>query len=305
MKQRFADYLEQGRGLNMSAHTLRTLRYNLSSFLDWMESYRITAPDQLRRAHLSAWLTYLQQRRTSRGLPLKASSINRKIECVRGFLGYLAAEGLVPLAMAGAVGYVKEPKLLPGGVMTHSQMRKLLRSVRTDSAFGYRDRAMLEMLCFTGIRAGELLGLDVAHLDLKDATALVYGKGRKQRVVPMGKTALRYMQSYLKAVRPFLLRDRSEQAAFLDAQGRRLPYHVFRRLVQRHVRAAGFEGNITAHTFRRSCTTELLRSGANMYHVKELLGHESLDTLRHYARLTITDLRETHRRCHPRERGDS
>ena len=305
MRQHLADYIEHGRSLNLSAYTLRSIGYNVTDFLDWLAGHRIAGPDQLRRAHLAAWLTHLQEHRTTRGLPLKPKSINKKIECARGFLNYLAAEGLIPSALAASVEYVKEPKLLPTSVMTHDQVRKLLRSVRTDSTTGYRDRTMLELLYSSGIRVGELLTLDVAHVDLKNATALVYGKGRKERVVPVGVTALRYVESYLTAVRPFLLRDRTEQAVFLDAQGKRLPYHVFRRLVHKYADDAGIPVNVTAHTFRRSCTTELLRGGANMYHVKELLGHESLDTLQHYAKLTITDLRETHRRCHPRERGNA
>lgn len=89
---------------------------------------------------------------------------------------------------------------------------------------------------------------------------------------------------------------------FLDAQGSRLPYHRFRLIVRSAARHVGTPINVTPHTFRRSCTTEMLRSGANMYHVKELLGHETLDTLKHYARLTITDLKATHAKCHPREK---
>jgi site-specific recombinase XerD len=304
MRKHLSDYLEHGRSLNLSPYTLRAIRYNVTDFLDWLAAYRIAAPDQLRRAHLASWLTHLLEHRTTRGLPLKPRSVNKKIECVRAFLNYLAAEGLIPPALAAGVEYIKEPKLLPTSVMTHDQMRKLLRSVRTDSATGYRDRTIMELLYSSGIRAGELFALDVANVDLKNATALVYGKGRKERVVPVGRTALRYIESYLTAVRPFLMRDRTEQAVFLDAGGKRLPYHILRRLVHKYAEAAGIPVNVTAHTFRRSCTTELLRGGANMYHVKDLLGHESLDTLQHYAKLTITDLRETHRRCHPRERGN-
>ncbi len=128
------------------------------------------------------------------------------------------------------------------------------------------------------------------------------GKGRKQRVVPFGSTAARFLEVYIKAIRPYLLRDAIESALFLDTQGRRMPYHTLRRIVHACSHAAGLDITVTPHTLRRSCTTELLRSGANMYHVKELLGHESLDTLKHYTRLTITDLKRTHRKCHPRER---
>ena len=105
----------------------------------------------------------------------------------------------------------------------------------------------------------------------------------------------------MQGVRPGLLRQAGENAMFLDDRGQPMPYHTFRRRVQQHAR--GFKVPVTPHTFRRSCTTELIRGGANLYHVKELLGHESLDTLKHYTRLTIVDLKKTHARCHPRERS--
>lgn len=104
------------------------------------------------------------------------------------------------------------------------------------------------------------------------------------------------------AVRPYLSRDPGERALFLDHNGRRLKNHVIARRLTRYADRARLDVNVTPHTFRRSCTTELIRSGANLYHVKELLGHESLDTVRHYAKLTIADLKETHAKCHPRER---
>ena len=172
----------------------------------------------------------------------------------------------------------------------------------TDTAEGYRNRTILELLYSSGIRSAELLGLDLPHIDITDRTALVIGKGRKQRVVPFGVTAARFLETYIKGIRPHFLTHGSEAAIFLDSTGKRLPYYSLRRIVQACCQNSGLDVNVTPHTFRRSCTTELLRSGANMYHVKELLGHESLDTLKHYARLTITDLKRTHKRCHPREK---
>ena len=305
MKTQLTNHLDRGRSLNLSPCTLRAIRYNLTNFINWLAGHQITDPGQLRRAHLNAWTTHLQERRTRRGLPLKPKSINKQLDNLRGFLKHLAAEGLISTALPEAVESVKEPKLLPGSVMNHRQMKKLLQSIHTNGADGYRDRAMLELLYSTGIRAGELLGLDVAHLDLKNATATVTGKGRKQRIVPIGKTALRYTQNYITAVRPFMQRDKTQQALFLTADGKRLPYQNLRRLIHRHARAANIKITVTPHTFRRSCTTELLRADANMYHVKELLGHESLDTLKHYAKLTINDLRATHKKCHPREKNNA
>jgi integrase/recombinase XerD len=107
----------------------------------------------------------------------------------------------------------------------------------------------------------------------------------------------------LCGVQPFLVVDPSETALFLNHVGKRIPNHTFRRILGHHVARAGWPEHVSAHTYRRSCTTELIRGGANLYHVKELLGHESLDTLKHYAKLNIQDLKDTHRKCHPRERG--
>ena len=98
------------------------------------------------------------------------------------------------------------------------------------------------------------------------------------------------------------VRDRTEKVLFLDQNGKRLPYHVLRRLIRVLADSADMPAHVTAHTFRRSCATELLRGGAGMYHVKELLGHESLETLKHYAKQTIRDLKKEHQRCHPREK---
>jgi len=205
-------------------------------------------------------------------------------------------------ALAEVLRPVKEPVFLPGSVISHEQMRRLLGTVATDTPEGYRFRTMLEVLYSGGMRIAELLGLDLGDVDFAGGTAKVLGKGRKERIVPLGRTAVQYLEGYLKAVRPLQAGATGERAVFVDGSGRRFPYYTFLRLVHAAARRAGVPANVTPHTFRRSCATELLRGGANMYHVKELLGHESLDTLKHYARLTITDLKREHQRCHPRER---
>ncbi len=293
----YCDYLIS---LQYSPETVRKRRQSLNRFNRHLkERHGIQTLDQIRPEHLKKWHAHLSTLKTRQGYPLKATAINRHIICVRKFLEYqdYPFERLLP--------FLKEPKRLPGSVLTHVQVKRLLAKIPTTSSETYRNRTMVELLYSTGIRAGELLRLDVKDIDLKYHTAFINGKGNKQRVVPMGKSALRYVESYLKAVRPFLLRNKKETALFLTKDGRRLSYGIFRRIIVHVVAKAGLDGTVTAHTFRRSCTTELLRGGANMYHVKELLGHESLDTLKHYTKLTIIDLKKTHEKCHPRERdGD-
>jgi integrase/recombinase XerD len=285
---------------------MRTTRYNVLSFLRWLQrSYHVHTPGGLRKAHCEAWLIHLSSRPAHpSGRPLKPSTINKNNQSVKGFLKYMATHDYIRGNMPLLLPRVQEPKTLPTSVLTHAQMRKLLSACPTDTPLAYRNRAVLELLYSTGLRAAELLGLDEHHVDLSNATALVTGKGNKQRVVPIGHTALRYVESYVLAVRPFLQRGGDSRALFLTRSGTRLRYRRLLTLVKTAAERAGLSGRISPHTFRRSCTTELVRGGAGLYQVKELLGHASLHSLTPYTKLTINDLRRTHQKCHPRERDD-
>ena len=302
LRELMEELVEHMASRRFSRYTIKQNRSGIGLFLRWLEqAHGVRAPEQLRRAHLEAWQKHLAGLAV-RGRPLKPRSINKRIETAKNLLKYLGARGYAACTLEQAIEYVKEPKVLPGSVLSHAQARRLLDAVATDTPLGYRNRALLELLYTSGIRAGELLGLDVAHVDFPNGTARVTGKGEKERVVPIGRTALRLLENYVAGVRPFLVRETGEKALFLDGQGHRLPYHTLRRLVHACAQRADMAVNVTPHSWRRSCTTELIRGGAGMYHIKELLGHESLDTLQHYAKLTIHDLKKEHQRCHPRER---
>ena len=295
------DYQDWRKSLNLSSKTLAKDRYGLRPFILFLETtYQIRSPDQISISHLNEWQKHIAGMTTKEGHPLKPRTINTYIEGVRGFLSWLASHGHVRKDFPEAVRYVKKPVRLPGSILSHEKMMNLLSHIPTTDLLGYRDRAMLELLYTTGVRAAELLGLNTYDVDVKNRSMMVTGKGDKQRVVPIGRSALRYLETYIKAIRPYLLKDPEERALFLTKRGSRLYYRAFLKCVHIHSRRVGYY-DVSPHTFRRSCTTELIRGGANMYHVKELLGHESLDTLRHYTKLTIIDLKKTHEKCHPRE----
>ncbi|MCP4120727.1 MAG: tyrosine-type recombinase/integrase [Bacteroidetes bacterium] len=297
------EYLDHLRSLRYSGETLRNIQGYLLHFNCWLlERCRIEEVTSINKSYLQRWCGYLSTLRTKKGYPLKATTLNRHIIAIRGFLNHLTKEGFIHANILDALPYLKEPKRLPGTTLDHAQVKKLLARVSTNSTEGYRNRAMLELLYSSGIRIRELLGLNVDDVELTHHVALIHGKGDKERMVPIGKTALRFLESYIAGVRPYLAISKMEKALFLGKDGSRLSYSSFRRMLAKVEAECGMDCHITAHTFRRSCTTELIRSGANMYHVKELLGHESLDTLKHYAKLTITDLKKTHEKCHPRER---
>lgn len=304
LKEHLQDYLDRLESLNYSPKTLKCIRTTVTESLVWAEDVHGAAiPEDLNRECLEHWQKHVFAHRTQEGLPLKASSINKKVSNLQGFLSYMEERGIVMKGLSKMIVRVKEPQMLPTSVLSDKQMKQLLESIDTTSSTGYRDRAILELMYTAGVRADEVLGIDVMNLKLDARTVMVTGKGRKQRVVPIGQTAMRYVESYLKAVRPFLLKDASETALFLEKSGKRYQYHNLRRMIKRYANKMKFDVRVSPHTFRRSTCTELIKGGAKLYHVKSLMGHESLSSLKHYTKLTIVDLKKTHKRCHPRERG--
>ena len=303
IKQLTIDYQDYLRSINYSPNTIDQVRIRLKSFCLWLlEIYCLENVVELRLEHMERYHRHLTETTNRKGLPAKPESINRMITIVKGFLKYLIRHNYIQTRLLNPLEYQKEPRRLPTGILTHKQVQKLLTGIKTDTSIGYRNRTMLEVLYSTGIRACEILRLDIADIDITNGTAFINGKGDKQRVVPVGKTALQYLKTYMVGVRPFMIKDKHEKALFVSKEGNRLSYGTYNTNIKRLAKRSGIDEYVTSHTFRRSCTTELIRGDANMYHVKELLGHESLDTLKHYARLTIADLKKTHAKCHPREK---
>ncbi|MCK5802714.1 MAG: tyrosine-type recombinase/integrase [Lentisphaeria bacterium] len=299
------DFLDYRRSLNHSPATIRTFRTNIGYFLAWLERYyRVNTADRLRKAHLYAYQKHLDRHRTRRGLPLKPNSINSRVKAVKALLRWLHERNYVTTHLDRYLRYLKIPSFLPTSVLTHAQVRKEIGRIDTTHTIGYRDRTILELLYSTGIRAGELVGTQLPDVDLEHACATVTGKGNKQRIVPLGRTALRVLETYIKAVRPFTFKERVSQALFFNRRGRPLNQKNLNDMIAARSGSSKIAVHYTPHTFRRSCATELIRNNANPYHVKELLGHESIESLKPYTKLTIIDLKKTHAKCHPRERDE-
>jgi integrase/recombinase XerD len=168
---------------------------------------------------------------------------------------------------------------------------------------GYRDRALLEVLYATGLRKEELRNLDVEDVNLEEELLRVNrGKGGKDRVVPLSAIACQYLENYIKAVRPELLKGRQTGRLFISHRdGLPMGRHGIERLLAKYVRRLQLKKRVTCHLWRHSCATHLLKNNANLRHVQQILGHKSLATTERYLRLTITDLKEAHRKFHPRE----
>ena len=303
----FADDLyARYRSLKSSPHTIARIKTALKIFVAYLEdTFRVRTPEAITREHIHAFQSHLGNRLTKSGMPMKPRSINSVVKGVRPFLEMLHEHGLANRSLAKHLQYVKVPDLLPASVLSHAQVRQLMRKIDTATPAGIRDRAAIELLYSSGIRIGELEGLTLQDIDLDRGVARVVGKGRKERFVPIGKTAIKWLCSYIRGIRSFMLLGCQSEYVFINQNGGPLSQHTLRDRIREYGRQLGLEIKITPHTFRRSCTTEMIKSNANLYHVKQLLGHKSFETLNHYARLDITDLRKTHSKCHPREKDDN
>ncbi len=299
------DYYAHYKALKSSPHTIARLKTAMREFLNYLEStHNIDTVDALLITHIHGFQKHLSQRLTRKGMPLKPSTINTMVKGVRPFLDMLHEEGYLRKRLAKNLKYIREPQVLPQSVLTHAQVRKLFRKVDTTTTAGIRDRAALELMYSSGLRIGEIETITLSDLDLEKGIARVIGKGSKERYVPIGKTALKWLTSYIRGVRSYTLNGNTTDIVFLNTKGEPLNQHTLRTRIREYGKLLDVDIPITPHTFRRSCTSEMVKANANLYHIKQLLGHKRFDTLNHYAKLNITDLKKTHQRCHPREKDN-
>ena len=288
--------------LNYSMETLETDEERLRLFFRWLENkYGITTPDRINNFHLEDYQRHLSTRSALSGkrLPLKPGTINTLIVGVRGFLQYSGKKGYSPLNLVEVIKYVKTPKMLPVSVLDHDEMKKILKSIPSTTPLDYRNKTICNLLYSCGLRNSELVGLRIKDIDSSNGILRAFGK-RKERMVPIGQASLRYLQTYLNAVRPMWCRSQETDILFLSRTGQPLDHSALGDIVIKYFSNASVR--TTPHTFRRSSTTELVRGNANLYHVKEMLGHQSLATLTPYTKLTIRDIIQMHSRFHPSEK---
>ncbi|HEY6136882.1 MAG TPA: tyrosine recombinase XerC [Thermoanaerobaculia bacterium] len=289
----FLDYLTYER--NVSTNTVAAYRDDLDSFLGFLcDDYFTLARDQLELRsvdHLAvrAYLAHLARRKLSR------STMARQLSALRSFFKYLMREGVVDANPARMVATPKREKHLPS-VMQPSDVALLLEQPDVSTPLGTRDRAFLELLYASGLRIGELVGIDIDDVELKARLVKVRGKGAKERIVPFGSKAEEALRAWL-AVREAEL---EEKALFVNYRGERITQRSVRRLFDGYVRGASLRAGISPHTMRHSFATHLLNAGADLRAIQELLGHASLSTTQKYTHLNDWELMKVYRKAHPR-----
>ena len=287
----FLDYLTVEAGL--SENTVLAYGRDLKSFLEYCKSSDIKYLSQIKPSIIQNYLRILTQDQKGE------SSIKRALVAIRMFLRYAKLLGLIEDDFTSILESPKIWQRLPG-ICSRQQVVNLLNAPSHDEPFYLRDKAMLELLYATGIRASELAGLKIPDLNLDIGYLRCLGKGNRERVVPVGKVAIEATFEYLAKLRPVLAKPFSDNFLLLSRTGRPMSRIEVWRLVKKYAMRAGMPGNLTAHTLRHCFATHLLTGGADLRSVQEMLGHVDIATTQIYTHVDQERLREIHRKFHPR-----
>ncbi len=283
---------------NASQHTLSAYRTDLEQFVEFLGvTYPGVALEALTKDQLVRFVEHLRGERK-----LKDTSVARKVASLKSFYGFLAAEGIIP---ADPTDQVKSPQVgkhLPVALTVEQVDELLEQPARKNTPEARRDKAMLELAYATGLRASELVSLDVNDVALESdpVTVRCVGKADKERVLALPPTAVDELRQYIFHVRPRLVRNRRESALFVNRRGERLTRQGFWLILKNYARAAGLDGSITPHTLRHTYATHMLAGGMPLRYVQDALGHASISTTQIYTHLTDQQKRKEYDKAHPR-----
>ncbi len=280
---KFIRYLEVER--DVSAHTLRAYRKDLGDFFEYVK----TEPDKIDMIDVRGFIA----EQIKKGL--NKTTVSRRLASIRSFFKFLCREGYIKSNPAKLVPNPKIPKLLPR-FLSVDDVFSLVEKPEGIGFIPVRDKAILELLYSSGLRVSELSGLNIDDLNIKGNLIKIRGKGKKERIVPVGSKAIDAIKSYM--IDRMLLKSK-DRALFLNRMGTRLTDRGVRRIVVKYAKALTISGQIGPHTLRHTFATHLLQGGADLRVIQELLGHSSLSTTQKYTHLDITHLMDIYDKAHP------
>ena len=295
-------YLEWLRIHNRTESGVDSKWRELKPFLWWSQERGLKTPHEITRAMLESYQRWLWRYRKTNAQPLSSTTQRSRLGSVKLFFSWLCKQRVLEANPASELELPRVEKRLPIEALTRSEVETLLSVPDITDPLGLRDRAMIELFYSTGIRRTELARLDI--LDLKNEKRLLYvrqGKGRKDRVVPVGTRALQWVEKYLEDVRPLLMLNPDTQALFLSGYGEGFNPQVLSRVIARYIAQADIGRRGGPHLLRHTCATHMLEGGADIRYIQQLLGHEKLETTAIYTEVSIVQLQAVHARCHPAE----
>lgn len=289
--EQFNDYLTFERGL--SPRTVSAYERDLTRWWQSLRERGVDDPAQATPELLREWVFALKEE------GLAATSIRRAQSAVRTYFRFLLSEGVLDVDPSERLESPRVARKLPD-FLTRDEVTRLLDAPDASKPLFWRDRAILELLYASGLRVSELVDLPLSGLDLDEAWATVFGKGSRERLVPIGAPAVRTLERYLREVRPRLDKGRGQGRVCLNARGNPMRRESIWKLVKDSAKRAGIAKNVSPHTLRHTFATHLVEGGADLAAVQELLGHVDISTTQIYTHVDREYLRDVHRRFHPR-----
>src|SRR4051812_44110229 len=291
----FLSYLELERGL--SRNTLNASRTDLFQYGEYLSAHHLDAL-RARPAEVGEFLAELATGGPERP-PVSSATIHRKAACLRSFYKHLRRDELIGDDPTASLAAPRRSKKLPH-VLNYAEVQKLLEAPQGAEPTALRDRALLEVMYACGLRASEVIGLEMTDIDLHEGFVRARGKGSKERLVPLGRQAIAAIRGYLRGGRSKLVGERHEARLFVNFRGGPLTRQGLYKIVQRHARDAGLAGKMSPHTLRHSFATHLLAGGCDLRAVQEMLGHADISTTQMYTHLSGDRLKEVYFSAHPR-----
>jgi integrase/recombinase XerD len=289
--EKFMDYLKNEKEL--SRNTLESYNRDIRQFKEYLESIEKQGLVSVNKTIVLTYLMNLQKNGKS------SSTVSRNLASLRGFYQYLLNEGIINKDPTVNLHSPKQEKKLPN-ILTPEEVETLLKQPDITTTKGIRDRAMLELLYAAGIRVSELISLNRDDVNLELGYVYCSKNTSSERVIPIGKIAVEFLKKYCNSHRAKLIKNRDENALFVNYHGRRLTRQGFWKIIKTYTKTANIKKKITPHTLRHSFAAHLLQNGADLKSVQEMLGHSDISTTQIYTQVTNTRIKEVYKKAHPR-----
>jgi integrase/recombinase XerD len=299
MRSLLKDHLEWMRMQNYSERTVRNCRVNVGYFIAWCEERGVARAADVSKPVLDRYRKSVYHHRKEDGMPLSFRSQHIQLSAIRVFFKWLAKNNHVLYNPASELELPRLEKKLPRNVLTAEETERVLNQPNTGDPIGIRDHAILETLYSTGMRRMELAGLAIYDIEFEKGTVMLHGKGRKDRMVPIGERALAWVERYLFDVRPSLVLPPDPVVLFLTGMGAKISLKQLTHLTHKYVEAAGVGKQGSCHLFRHTLATLMLENGADIRYIQQMLGHAELSSTEVYTHVSIGKLKEVHNATHP------
>lgn len=286
----FRSYLTEEKG--SSENTVSSYLRDVNKFLEYLEQNRISRPDRVKPQIISDFVSVLQAEGKSQ------ATLSRLVASVRCFFQFLVLRGFAQVNPTANIKYAKTAKKLPQ-ILTGAEVELLLRQPDCTTLKGYRDKAMLELLYATGIRVSELIGLDLNHINF-DLGFIRCVSTKKERMIPLYPAAIKAVSDYCRVARKALITTPKQKALFVNLNGERMTRQGFWKLIKQYQECANIKKEITPHTLRHSFAAHLLKNGADLRSIQEMLGHADISSTQIYSQMIQENMKKTYQKFHPR-----